>query len=85
MIDFRLYRVAWLPALIAFVTVMFSLEGEPEPLEPALAPAAFDGGRTAANTRQLLAAAPEREPGSKGDEAAASFVTERTPSCETRP
>lgn len=77
MIDFRLYRVAWLPALIAFVTVMFSLEGEPEPLEPALAPAAFDGGRTATNTRQLLAAAPEREPGSKGDEAAASFVRER--------
>jgi Peptidase family M28 len=77
MIDFRLYRVAWLPALIAFVTVMFSFEGEPAPLEPAVAPAAFDGSRAAANARQLLKVAPEREPGSQGDEAAASMVRER--------
>jgi hypothetical protein len=77
MIDFRLYRIAWLPALIAFVVVMFSFEGEPEPLEPAVAPAAFDGSRVATNARQLLKVAPEREPGSDGDGAAGAFVRDR--------
>jgi len=77
MIDFRLYRVAWLPAVIAFVTMMFSLEGVPEPLETAIAPTAFDSDRARVNARQILSAAPERRPGGDGDRFAADLVMER--------
>jgi hypothetical protein len=77
MIDFRLYRLAWLPALAAFVTVMFSLEGVPEPLEPQLTPAAFDSGRAETNAKQILGTADERSPGSEGDAAVGDLVLER--------
>lgn len=77
MIDFRLYRIAWLPALAAFVTMMFSLEGIPAPFEPAVAPAEFDADRVKANARQVLSTAPEREAGSEGDAAVADLVLER--------
>jgi hypothetical protein len=77
MIDFRLYRLAWLPALAAFVMVMFSLEGIPEPLDPQLTPAAFDSGRAETNARQILGTANERAPGSAGDAAAGDLVLER--------
>jgi len=77
MIDFRLYRVAWLPALAAFVVMMFSLEGEPEPIEPQIAPTAFDGDRAEINNRQILNAADERRPGGEGDAAVAEQVRSR--------
>ena len=41
-IDFRLYRLAFLPALVAVVALMFSLEGAPDALEPAGPPGTFD-------------------------------------------
>lgn len=77
MIDFRLYRLAWIPAIAAFVVMMFSLEGVPEPPEPQIAPATFDGERAADVAREILATAPERTPGSAGDEATADLVLER--------
>lgn len=77
MIDFRLYRVAWLPALAAFVVMMFSLEGEPEPIQPQIAPTAFDGDRAEINSRQILNAAGERRPGGEGDAAVAEEVEGR--------
>ena len=77
MIDFRLYRVAWLPALAAFVVMMFSLEGAPEPIEPQIAPTAFDGDRAEINARQILNAADERRPGGEGDAAVAEEVESR--------
>ena len=42
MVDFRLYRVAFLPALAALVVLLFSLQGVPEALEPAGTPINFD-------------------------------------------
>ena len=77
MIDFRLYRIAWLPAVLAFVTMMFSLEGVPEPLQPQVAPTAFDGDRAQVNERQILNAAAEREAGSDGDAAVGDLVLDR--------
>jgi len=77
MIDFRLYRAAWLPAVAAFVMVMFSLQGIPEPPDPHIAPATFDGERAAATAVDILGAGPERRPGSDGAEAAARLVLER--------
>ncbi len=77
MIDFRLYRLAFLPTLIALVVLMFSLEGAPEPIEPATPPGTFEGERAASQARQIAALAPERQPGSAGDEEIADLVTER--------
>ena len=77
MIDFRLYRVALIPAVAAFVMMMFSLEGVPEPPDPQIAPAIFDSDRMRDNLRQVLDAAPERSPGSSGDEAVANLVLDR--------
>lgn len=77
MLDLRLYRVAFAPALLALVTLMFSLQGVPPPLEPAVPPGAFEPSRAAATAREIAAAAPERPPGSAGDAAAAELVTER--------
>ncbi|MGI9021213.1 MAG: M28 family peptidase [Solirubrobacterales bacterium] len=77
MIDFRLYRIAFVPALAAFVVMMFSLEGVPEPPDPQIAPAAFDGERARANAREILALGDERTPGSEADAGAAALVLER--------
>ena len=77
MIDFRLYRISLLPAIAAFVLMMFSLEGIPEPQSPQIAPATFDGETAQDNVRQILQAGPERQPGSDGDQAVADLVLER--------
>lgn len=77
MIDLRLYRLAWLPAVVAFVTMMFSLDGVPEPIEPQVAPTAFDGDRAQVNARQILNAAAERRPGSDGDRVVGDLVMKR--------
>ena len=77
MVNMRLYRLAFLPTLAAIVTIMFSLEGAPTALEPATPPATFDGKRAANQARQIVAAAPQRPPGSSGDEAVADLVADR--------
>jgi len=77
MINLRLYRIAFLPALLAIVVTMFSLEGAPAALEPAASTATFEGDRAAALARQIADTAPEREPGSPGDDAVADLVVER--------
>jgi len=77
MIDFRLYRLAFLPAVLAVVVVMFSLQGTPEPLEPVTPPTTFEGDRATAIARQIASQAPDREPGSAGDEAIADLVANR--------
>ena len=77
MIDFRLYRIAWLPALVAFVVMMFSLDGIPEPPDPQIAPATFDSERARDTVQDILATAPERAAGSDGDAAAAELVLGR--------
>ncbi len=76
MINFRLYRIALVPALIAVVVVMFSLEGAPEALEPGPLRGEFDGTRAAALARQIVNTAPERTPGSEGDAAVADIVAD---------
>jgi hypothetical protein len=75
-IDFRLYRLAFAPTLAAVVAVMFSLQGAPDAIEPASSPG-FEDDRAAAVARQVVASAPERQPGSAGDAAVADLVAER--------
>lgn len=77
MIDFRLYRFAWIPAAVALIVLMFSFVGAPSALEPANPPANFEAERAAADTRRVVARAPDRTPGSSGDEMIAELVAER--------
>ena len=77
MVKMRLYRLAFVPMLVAVVAIMFSLEGAPAALEPATPPATFDGKRAANQARQIVALAPDRPPGSSGDEAVADLVLDR--------
>jgi hypothetical protein len=76
-IDFRLYRLCFLPALLAVIVVMFSLEGTPDALEPVTPPSTFDGGRAAAAARQIATTAPDRTAGSEADAAIADLVVNR--------
>src|SRR5688500_1096276 len=55
LVDFRLYRIALLPALLAVIVAMFSLEGAPNALEPLTPPTTFEGDRAAALGRQIAA------------------------------
>ncbi len=77
MIDLRLYRLAFLPAVLAVVVVMFSLEGMPDPLEPVTPASTFEADRAAAIARQIATTAPDREPGSAGDAGVAALVANR--------
>jgi len=77
MVDFRIYRYAFAPALLAFVALMFSLQGVPAAIEPVAPPASFESGPAAATAREIVETAPERQPGSAGDEAIADLVAER--------
>jgi hypothetical protein len=76
-IDFRLYRLAFLPALVAVVALMFSLEGAPDPLEPAGPPGTFEASAAAAAARQIATTFPDRSPGSGGDSMTADLVADR--------
>jgi hypothetical protein len=74
-IDPRIYRVAFAPALAALVVLMFSVEPVPEPVPaPETFASDFDGRRAAATAREIVEAAPERAPGSAGDDASAELV-----------
>jgi hypothetical protein len=77
MLQPRLYRAGLLLALAAAVVLMFSVVSRPPPLRSEVAADAFDGVHAAGLDQQLLAIAPSREPGSRGDAAAADFVAQR--------
>ena len=75
MIEPRIYRAAFLPALLAFVVTMFSLQSRPEAVPQALAADVLFDGRIALEATQRIAHAnPDRRPGTDGDLAAASAV-----------
>jgi hypothetical protein len=76
-INLRLYRQAFAPALVAVVVLLFSLQGRPDPLPPVVASAEFDQDAAAKIDRQIVEAAPARTPGSDGDRAIADMVQKR--------
>jgi hypothetical protein len=73
-IDFRVYRAGFLPALVAIVVILFALQVPPDPLPTVVAPAEFDEVSAAKAARQIVATAPVRSPGSEGDAAIADMV-----------
>jgi peptidase M28-like protein len=76
-IDFRVYRAGFLPALVAVVVLLFALQTPPESLPSVVAPAEFDQNSAAKVARQIAARAPVRTPGSPGDAAIAGMVEKR--------
>ena len=75
MIEPRIYRAAFVPAVLAIVLGMFSLESRPRPLPQGLAAdVLFDGRQAASAARQLVEGAPDRRAGTRGDRAVAATV-----------
>jgi hypothetical protein len=74
MLNGRLYRVTFVPFLVALGIAAFSLTARPLPLTSTLAPDAFDGQSAFAELKSLAAEFPARRPGSAGDDALAERV-----------
>jgi hypothetical protein len=74
MLNGRLYRVAFVPFLLALAVAAFSLSARPQPLSSTLAPDAFDGAGAFAELKSLAGEFPDRRPGSAGDDALAKRV-----------
>ncbi len=75
MLEPRLYRAAFIPAVLAAVFAMFSLEDRSSPLPQGLAAdALFDEAPALESARRLARAGPDRRAGTPGDAAAARTV-----------
>jgi len=75
MIEPRVYRAAFVPALLALVLTMFSLQSRPGPLAQGLAADVLFDGRLAATTAATIAEdEPDRRAGRPGDRRNADFV-----------
>jgi hypothetical protein len=77
-IEPRIYRAAFAPALLAFVLAMFSLGGRPTPLpQSGAADVLFDGRSANQQLQSIVQQAPSRKPGSAGDESVSGAVVHR--------
>jgi hypothetical protein len=77
-IEPRIYRAAFIPALFALVLAMFSLENRPPGLPQGLAAdVLFDGRQADRELRGIERATPDRRPGGVGDGAVADRVAAR--------
>jgi hypothetical protein len=82
MLDHRVYRAAFLPALVVLVVAAFALGGRPPAETTPVSPDQFDVSRTLGAVRAPLPgsllgmaeAYPDRRPGSPGDMALANFM-----------
>jgi hypothetical protein len=73
----RVYRAAFVPALLALVLTMFSLQSRPRPLPQGLAAdVLFDGRVAAAEAARIVEAAPDRRAGTVGDARTAARVAQ---------
>ena len=68
MIEPRIYRAAFLPAVVAVLLVAFSFESRPPALQQGLpGDVLFDADGTISQAQELTTAAPDRRPGSDGN------------------
>ena len=73
MIEPRIYRAAFVPALLAVVLTMFSFESRPRPVPQGLAAdVLFDGNQAAVLANRIASEAPDRRAGTRGDRATAA-------------
>jgi hypothetical protein len=76
-IEPRIYRAAFVPALLAIVLTMFSFESRPPKVPQGLAAdVLFDGAQAAALATRIAADAPDRRAGSRGNRATAQLVAD---------
>jgi hypothetical protein len=77
MIEPRVYRAAFVPALLALVLTMFSLQSRPGPLPQGLAAdVLFDGRLAAIESARIAGREPDRRPGRAGNLRTAALVAE---------
>ncbi|WP_372791202.1 hypothetical protein [Paraconexibacter sp.] len=76
MLDPRIYRVAFLPVLLAVLVAAFSLQDRPRPIGTTLAPDAFQGDRAALLLEDLAIKFPRRRPGDAADDQLARRVAD---------
>ncbi len=75
MIEARVYRAAFIPALLALVLAMFSFQSRPAPLQQGLAAdILFDGNEGALLAERIATEQPDRRAGTPGDAAIAELV-----------
>ena len=74
MLDLRLYRVAFVPVLLALLVGAFSLQDRPRAIGTTLTPDAFDAIRAQGTLDDLAQRFGDRRPGSAGDERLASAI-----------
>ena len=77
MLNLRLYRLAFLPAVLALIAAAFSLQPTPSKISSQAVPDPFSGTRVLVQNRQLAEAFPARQPGSQGDADLAQLVAKR--------
>jgi hypothetical protein len=77
LIEPRIYRAAFAPALLAVVLTMFSFESRPQAVPQGLAAdVLFDGNQAAQLAARIAADQPDRRAGSPGDRATAQLVAD---------
>jgi MFS family permease len=77
LIEPRIYRAAFVPALLALFLTMFSFQSRPRPLQQGLAAdVLFDGAQAAELATRIAAQEPDRRAGSRGDRATAQLVAD---------
>jgi hypothetical protein len=77
LIETRIYRAAFVPALLALVLTMFSFESRPRPLQQGLAAdVLFDGRQAAQLATGIAEDHPDRRAGRPGDRATAALVAD---------
>jgi hypothetical protein len=75
LIEARVYRAAFIPALLALVLAMFSFQSQPRPLPQGLAAdILFDGHEAALLATRIATEQPDRRAGEPGDAATANLV-----------
>jgi hypothetical protein len=75
LIEARVYRAAFIPALLALVLAMFSFQSRPGPLPQGLAAdILFDGREAALLATRIATEQPDRRAGEPGDAATANLV-----------
>jgi len=77
LVDPRIYRASFVPALLALIVAMFSLGSRPGAQVSDLAPDAFSGADATADARSFVQRFPDRRPGSPDDDALAAVVQAR--------
>jgi hypothetical protein len=76
-IEPRIYRAAFVPALLAVVLTMFSFESRPRPVPQGLAAdVLFDGNQATQLATRIATDQPDRRAGSPGDRATAVLVAD---------